>query len=93
MYWDLDHISVLLLLLEVVFYKRPLTRGGYINRLTGFTEYFIAAGHQPQIITGVLRENINWFACGDSCMLKYFHLFYITQFLAEQLFNLHAATL
>lgn len=34
----------------------PLTCGGYIDRLTRFTEYFFAARHQPQIITGVLRE-------------------------------------
>lgn len=40
----------------LVIYTKPLTYGGYIDRLTGFTEYFVAARHQPQIINGVLRE-------------------------------------
>ncbi len=40
----------------MVIYTKPLTYSGYIDRLTRLTEYFVAARHQPQIITRVLRE-------------------------------------
>lgn len=40
--------------LLVIFIKQ-LTNSGDIDRLTRFTEYFVATRHQPQIITGVLR--------------------------------------
>lgn len=54
----------------MVINTKPLTNGGDIDRLTRFTEYFVAARHQPQIITVVLRErqirsliiNINQYA-------------------------------